>query len=278
MQKHLVLSAVFVSALLVSVRAGDFWKEKDFQEWSQKEIARMLNKSPWSHRMDIPLRFGRSGRSGRGGGGQIGRGGGTGPGGPGGGGIPGGSGGDVGPGGPGGGGGPGGLGGPSGGRSQPRRVGGRGFVPTLDLTIRWYSARPIKEAFVRTYAGEDVDGFGQATHMLEQEETHYVIGILGFPSWMFKAQTGRLPEIAETLKTQSFLKVKRKEPIAVQEVRIQTGEGIAEIFLRFPRKSADGPLIELKDGKVELVTQVGQLEVKRKFKLKKMVYKGKLEL
>ncbi len=260
MQKHLVLSAVFVSALLVSVRAGDFWKEKDFQEWSQKEIARMLNKSPWSHRMDIPLRFGRSGRSGRGGGGQIGRGGGTGPGGP------------------GGGGGPGGLGGPSGGRSQPRRVGGRGFVPTLDLTIRWYSARPIKEAFVRTYAGEDVDGFGQATHMLEQEETHYVIGILGFPSWMFKAQTGRLPEIAETLKTQSFLKVKRKEPIAVQEVRIQTGEGIAEIFLRFARKSADSPLIELKDGKVELVTQVGQLEVKRKFKLKKMVYKGKLEL
>ena len=47
-----------------------------------------------------------------------------------------------------------------------------------------------------------------------------------------------------------------------------------EIFLFFPRTEA----IALEDKDVELRTEVGPFKIKRKFKLKNMVFKDKLEL
>ena len=53
----------------------------------------------------------------------------------------------------------------------------------------------------------------------------------------------------------------------------QTGTGIVVVFA-FPKTDA----ILLEDKDVELVTKLGQYDVKRKFNLKDMVFHGKLEL
>ena len=52
----------------------------------------------------------------------------------------------------------------------------------------------------------------------------------------------------------------------------------ADIYFMFLRQGEGRELVTLKDKQVEFVTQIGPLKAKRKFKLKDMVYKGKLDL
>ena len=203
MKKKLLVPSVLLAFALGTLQAGDFWKEKGFQEWSKKEVERMLTKSPWAQRVVIHLRQANQIPRAGAGGLEGGAGGGPGPGGPG---SPSTSGGFGG-------------GGPSAGRGQ----GSGGFAPSLELTVRWYSARPIKEAVVRTFVGEDVEKSDSAAQLLSREERHYLIGILGLPSSLFETQDERAQEILEILKRQSFLKIKGKAPIAVEQVRIEKG-------------------------------------------------------
>ena len=41
--------------------AGDFWENKQFIEWSEKDVEKMMNKSPWSKKVTLALSIGRSG-------------------------------------------------------------------------------------------------------------------------------------------------------------------------------------------------------------------------
>ncbi len=43
-----------ITLLSISLLFGcDFWKEKHFTEWSDKDIRKMLNKSPWAKEVRI---------------------------------------------------------------------------------------------------------------------------------------------------------------------------------------------------------------------------------
>ena len=53
------------------------------------------------------------------------------------------------------------------------RGGGGGFTPSLNLTVRWYSALPIKQALAAHRYGSEA----QADENLKREETHYTIGL-----------------------------------------------------------------------------------------------------
>jgi hypothetical protein len=77
------------------------------------------------------------------------------------------------------------------------------------------------------------------------------------------------------LKAETFLKRGgNKPPIAVSDAGAQQTEtGIVVVFA-FPK--TDAILVDDKD--VEFVTKLGQFDVKKKFNLKDMVFKGKLEL
>ena len=39
-----------------ALAAADFWDEKDFTTWSDKEVEKMLSDSPWSRRVTIAIR------------------------------------------------------------------------------------------------------------------------------------------------------------------------------------------------------------------------------
>ena len=50
-----------------ALAAADFWDEKDFTMWSDKEVEKMLRDSPWSRRVTIAIR----GQGDRGSGGPL---------------------------------------------------------------------------------------------------------------------------------------------------------------------------------------------------------------
>lgn len=48
------------------VWAGDFWEDKQFTEWTEKDVEKMMTNSPWAKQVNVALSIG--GRGGRGGG------------------------------------------------------------------------------------------------------------------------------------------------------------------------------------------------------------------
>ena len=99
----------------------------------------------------------------------------------------------------------------------------------------------------------------------------------------------RLQEILDRTKSEFFLKIKGRRPIAAEAVRVPRDlarnavdakrlRSGADIYFVFPRLRDGTEMITLKDKKVEFVSQIGPLKGERKFRLKDMVYTGKLEL
>lgn len=243
------LRLLLLLGLMTSVGyAADFWITKDFLQWSEKEVTKMLTNSPWARTVSITMGGGGGMR-----GGGMGRGRGGGAGGAGGG-IPGaGAGGGTRVPGSYGGGGPGGGGGMQ-----------RNFV------VRWLSAQPVKEALVKARYGQEAGTAEDGMAFINRDETHYVIAVSGFPGRM--AQMGQ--RNPERFKQGSFLKRRNKENIFPEDFRIRGGEQEAEVVLSFPRTHE----ITLVDKDVEFQMKMGQTNIRRRFKLKDMIYNDKLEL
>ena len=114
-----VLGLVGIVAVLGTgvLWAADFWKQKDSENWTEKEVSRMLTHSPWARKVDVAIsrmgqgeeggRWSRWGRHDRASDFEIyGR---------------------------------------NHGMGNSRYSQGRGiFLPSATLTIRWYSALPIR--------------------------------------------------------------------------------------------------------------------------------------
>ena len=307
MRKCFTVCAITLCAATLSVWAGDFWEKKKFANWSEKEVTKMLTKSPWAR--SVTVAFGSLLE-------PRGRGGGY---------TSSGSSGSVVPENGGGsdsvkaireaidsdGRGQAAAGAPEVSRGgQASGAGGYGvsrpsgrFRPRITLTIRWYSALPIRQAVIKTRFGSQIDLPKRTAEWLKRERTVYVIGISGVPFPMVVRHSEladsdsqelppirqRLQEIIDRIKSESFLKIKGRRPIAAEAVRVKRDvarnavdakalRSAADIYFVFPRLRDGTELITLQDKKVEFVTQIGPLKVERKFKLKDMVYNGKLEL
>jgi len=260
MKKPLLLIGVFLLLICSTLLAADFWKAKEYKDWKPKEVQKMLTKSPWAK--DATVRFSMQGVSarGRGSGGSasdsgqrspIGGGGGGGFGG-GGGGAPGGGGG----GGFGGGGG-GGFGG--GGRSRPQ----------LKVSIRWASALPIKQALIRSRHEGDFEETSQDKAHLTQIEKQYVVAVSGLPGRM-----ERFLQNTDHIKQATTLKRKKNATIQAQSVEVVPREQFVELYFFFSRSN---PIL-VNEKNVEFKMELGPIKIKRKFKLKDMVFNDKLEL
>ncbi len=157
-----LLLAWGAAALPLPAFASDPW-EKEFSQWNEKDIQRIMGDSPWAKTASVPI--GMGGGMG-GGGGRGGRGGGrSSGGGAGGGAMPDAS--------QGAGGSMGGGGGMGGGDMSPS-----GGTPTMDFLIRWQSAAPLKAALVRAKMGKEADSSPQAKAFIEKEEESYIIAVL----------------------------------------------------------------------------------------------------
>jgi hypothetical protein len=194
-------TAAICLAAYTTLSAADFWT-KDYAEWSDKEVARMLNDSPWSQHATLAIiDTSLAGRVGGLSGGVLGTGGGSGR-------TRGG----------------GGVGGDGAGN-----LGGGSFMPSpqqATVAIRWTSALPVKQALVR--AGE------APRERLDDSERFYRIAIVGLPL-VIAQMGGTMSELLDATE----LRRKNKPPIGAVDARYDYEHSLVTFEFEFPR---DEPL------------------------------------
>ena len=223
--------------------AADPWKSnKKYTEWSEKEIRKVLEKSPWAKTVTLTF-LAESGFGQGAGGGPL--------------------------------------------DNQPIQVGraGRGAAPisggggprtaSRQVLVRWESALPVRRALERQQVQAEMLTPEQAEQYFEQAPSEYEVVLGGMP--MVEMTDTTLEEV----KASTYLKTGDKQRIMAQDVRIsqlpeeRLAEGqVPNLYFAFPRAIP----IELRHKSVEFFTEVGQFKIKKKFKLKDMLFKGKLEL
>lgn len=236
------------SALLFA--AG--WEKKDFSQWTEKDVQKILTNSPWTKEARIPLGGPSAGAGSMpapstpptappsgGGGGTSDSSGSSGGGGTSGGGAPQ-------------------AGGGGGGMASPE-------TPTAPVLVQWVSATPVRLAQLKSQASEkapsqtDIDTASKPTDA-------YVIAVIGLPKGMADPQS---------LQKAASLTPKKKEPIHSTQVKVQPmgGGGEAYVF-SFPKSTP----LATEDKDVEFRLEAGKLEIKKKFSLKDMQYQGNLAI
>lgn len=236
----LLAGVLGLASSILTFAASEFWNSKLPSEWSDKELKRLVTNSPWAKEVQPQMNF--SGGP-PGGGFPPGGPGGRGMGGPGGGG----------PGGPGGPGGGGGFGGPDGPPSQ---------FPEIKAVVRWESAAPIRDA---------------SKDQLSKESSYcYVLSISGLPaggpSGVGRGEAPTDDERANGLKQVAALQRKGKDPIAPARVSISEN---GTLFFHF---ACEANAISLEDKEVVFQLRTGPIELRTRFLLKDMIYRGKLAL
>lgn len=249
MKKTFRAIIVILSLGAASLVAADFWEKKKLSDWTDKEVRKMLTNSPWARVVDVRLGGPVGGPSGgrRGGGSRTPSAGG-------------GGGGDI--------------GGDDTGGGSSRRGGfdAPELPPATPLTIRWHTALPVKQAVAKSRYGDEVMTSPEAAKFLSRQEERYIVGVAGIPAFAFR---GADPA---SLKSNAVLKVKDKPPIRAEEVQASRDQRTVDVFVIFPRGQQGSHVITLEDNEVEFSLDLGRTDIRRKFKLKDMVYEGKLEL
>lgn len=146
-----------------------------------------------------------------------------------------------------------------------------GGTTSVDVVARWQSALPIKQAFLRQKYGTEAATSAEAKQLLEHEEPSYVI-VLSGPLRGFLR--GDLETAKKAIMDMSSLSAKGKDAVKPTQIQIGSSQRTVEIALAYPRSAP----FTLDDKEVEFVTKLGDLAMKFKFRLKDMVYNGKLEL
>ena len=216
---RLALGAIVLTATLWG--AG-FWDKKEFTQWSDKEVQRTFENSPWAKKVTVSgadamamLRSTGGAGGGRRGGGAPGGGGGGGGGGR------------------GGGGGGGGFGGA--GAQNPG-------MPMLSLLIRFDEAMPVKHAKVKYRMGESTEMTPEMQQYLDNEIDYYVVNVEGIPT----ALAVRFEEEPERLATTARLRRKGKDDIYPAKVEVGAqGSGVFRYYF------VKNDPIEISDKEVE---------------------------
>jgi hypothetical protein len=217
----------------------DFWIKKEYTQWSNEEVKKVMTSSPWAKDVTVNEPPGSAG------GGQR---------------APQASGIDV----EGGGGGRG-----RGGRgARGDEGGGGGGEVLLTLNMSWRSALPLRKALVKSRLGGSTEVPAEAQQLLSKEQEEYVVVVSGLPARIAR-------QIQDPVRlNRSTLRAGKKAPITPKAVDFQTRTQSVDVLFIFPKTDP----ITLDDKEVELDLKLGTMEAKRKFNLKDMVYNGKLEL
>lgn len=212
--------------------------QKPWTDWNEKDLQKMITNSPWAHTVSVSM------------GGPIA--------------TP-----DT--------GGGGGGGGRGGGRGGPQGGGGGGAdapIPGIrepEISIRLQSALPVRQAFVRLKYGAEAGKSDDAQKYLGEEPAAYDI-ILSGPLQPFLR--GNPEDVKKSLSEVTFLSTKEKGAVKSASIQIGKPAAVMDVLIAFPRSMP----YTLDDKEVEFQTKLGTATVKVKFRLKDMVYSGKLEM
>ena len=145
------------------------------------------------------------------------------------------------------------------------------MISILSKAATWSPEQPFGEAFSRVFSSRLCPAqliWTAVIEYLARQETHYIVAVAGLPERM----AGFVQRNPDALKENTMLKRKKKEPINPDDV--QTQERTANFYFMFPKTDA----ITVDDKEVEFIMKTQRFEVKRKFKLKNMVFNGELSL
>jgi hypothetical protein len=241
-----MITAGAAALFLASVAFGeDFWVKKEYVQWSDAEVKKIMTNSPWAKDITISAPAAALGVRGQ----RVG--------------IESENSSDVETGG----------GGGRGGRGGRRGGGGAGFggggEALLTLNISWRSALPLRKALVRSRLGAGSTAVPpEAEQLISKEQERYVIVVTGVPAAM--ARLLQNPALLD----KCVIRAGKKPAIAALAIDFQRRTQSVDVIYSFPKT----PAITPEDKDVEVVLQLGQIEAKKKFNLKDMVYNGKLEL
>ncbi len=268
------VTLLFLSVVLLW--GADFWKEDPFDTWSDEDAYKLLNDSPWSKEVRIIPPGGGIPGGGMPSGGPSGGGGGRGGGG-------------------------GGRGGGGGGID-----GGAGVPISIPIHLVWQTALPVKQAIVMRRMDPEQRESDQVKSFLEETEPYYILRAVGLPRVVepqLNEQT--IQAILEQTKLTTKVNGREIKPAVIQDA------GPSEIAVTRPANfkadadgngkgkgfgrggfAAGGPTFDLyylfsrdevfdvdKDKELKFESHIGdRITLKKSFKLKDMVYNGKLEL
>ena len=137
----------------------------------------------------------------------------------------------------------------------------------MNLVARWQSALPVKQAFLRQKYGEKLDSTPEAKQLLDRQEETYVIILSGNLRPLMKGDPATLKKAISDM---TSLSAKGKEPVKPMDVQIDK----SQIVFLFAKTSP----FSLDDKEVDFSTKLADVVLKYKYRLKDMVYNGKLEL
>jgi hypothetical protein len=233
----LSLSGLLVAAVTL---AEDFWQKKEYVQWTDEEVRKVMTDSPWAKDITVSVPIGILGT-----GAQRAA-------------LENDSSTDT--------------GGGRGGRTRRSAASGgsagTGGDALLTLNISWRSALPFRKALVRSRLGSASAIPPEGQQLISNDQQDYVVVVTGVPANMAAAiqNPGALDK--------TTLRAGKKPPIAARSMDLQRRTQTVDIIYMFPKTQP----ITTEDKEVEVVLNLGQIEAKRKFSLKEMVYNGKLEL
>jgi hypothetical protein len=140
-------------------------------------------------------------------------------------------------------------------------------APPTQLTVIWASATPIRLAVLKLRAGENAPDETQVARAAE-ERSHYVLAVVGLP-----APDG--DSDPKALAQDAYLQVTGKAPLRALDSDYKRIGNSDVYFFRFARAALP---ISAADREVGFKMRMGKIEVKKKFELAQMQYKGQLAL
>ncbi len=251
------LASVLIVPLALS--AADFWESKPYTDWSDKEVQKLVTNSPWAKKVSATMAASGSRTPSRSSSDQTANSGGNG--------FPTARGSDAnatpGFGRPG--------SDPSVGLEQARRA--DSSAPGVPAIVRWMTAQPLREAQVRAKYGKDAESNPDAQEFLaRQPKALYLVSVAGLPGLFVGREAG--DKAKEQIIAQTTLAAKGKDPLRPVAVEFAPDGLNIDVLIGFPKAMP----FTIEDQEVEFSSQIGTLKVEQKFKLKDMMFKGKLEM
>jgi hypothetical protein len=157
---------------------------------------------------------------------------------------------------------------------------GRGPIPAdgplsvrmeASAIIRWASALPIRRALVLQEFGRDGLDDPQALRILNRQDTGYVVELAGLPR---NIAGGETEGIRTQLLKSAKLVVTGERPVSPSSVEVPSYGHLVTATMRFARREE----LDEERGGVEITAVLGAARVSERFKLRSMVYEGRVEL
>lgn len=143
--------------------------------------------------------------------------------------------------------------------------------PSLQVVARWETALPIRQALVRMKYGAEAEKSAEAQKILAVEERPYEV-VLSGPLGAFLH--GKPEDLAKALSEVTALSSHRTGEIKPTQIEVSKPGPSMDVLFVFPRSMP----FTVDDKEVEFTTKLGKSAVRYRFKLKDMVFNGKLEM